>query len=429
MIKICSLDYINKEKFDTDVMSEDGRVLCRVGEKVTPQVLLKLYFKDIYIAQEQPEEQSMMMFAETIDEKSNNQMAFNQDNTDETITSGPVLLKVAEDENTIQEEKIKVSGPKKADGFDIDDQKSSSTSGSADGLNLDSDESNASGPRRADEPNLDVEESNVSGPRIADEPDLDAEKSNVSGPRIADELTFDANDSNVLDSKKDGANLSSEENTKNFGPRFAEIDLSESEKETNTSGPRRAEIDFDEVNSSKIESKSVSHQNVETSQEQVQQENPNLQFDGKKAKKIVEYSVNLAKILNYTSNEVKELEQVAYYYNYGIDKFKKTDVSKHNFRKVKAYASYEKLLEEGIVSDRVAEIVKLCGNNYESEGFPLSTKPPYHHIVAITGFYEDSLAQNRTKDETLLKMLQMGGNNFNIFVLHKFIRIMRDSNE
>lgn len=377
MIKICSLDYINKEKFDTDVMSEDGRVLCHVGEKVTPQILLKLYFKDIYIAQEQPEEQSIMMVTEA-DEKSNNQNAFNQleDGADEIITSGPVLLKVAEDENSTQEENAK-----------------------------------ASGPRKADEINSETEESKV------------------SGPRRADENKFDADDSNELESKKDGANLSLEENTKNSGPKFAEIDLSESEKETNSSGPRRAEMDFDETDNSKKESRHASYQNLEISQKQVQEENPNLQFDGKQAKKIVEHSVRIAKMLNYASNEVNELEQVAYYYNYGIEKFKETDISKPNFRKVKAYASYEKLLEEGLVSDRVAEIVKLCGNNYESEGFPLSTKPPYHHIVAITGFYEDSLAQNKTKDETLLKMLQMGGNNFNIFVLHKFIRMMRDSNE
>lgn len=49
MIKICSLEFLNKNSFDVDVLSADGSVLYSAGCEITPNLLLKLYYKDIYI--------------------------------------------------------------------------------------------------------------------------------------------------------------------------------------------------------------------------------------------------------------------------------------------------------------------------------------------------------------------------------------------
>lgn len=51
MIKICSLDFLNRENFETDVITADGVVLFQSGEEITPSKLLRLYFKEIYITQ------------------------------------------------------------------------------------------------------------------------------------------------------------------------------------------------------------------------------------------------------------------------------------------------------------------------------------------------------------------------------------------
>jgi len=152
-----------------------------------------------------------------------------------------------------------------------------------------------------------------------------------------------------------------------------------------------------------------------------------LVFDEEQAKRIVEYSVKLGEMADYSKEELKELEQVAYNCNIGITKFKRIDMAKKGFRKMKAFAGYEKLIDDGVVPEYLAEMIKFSVNNYESDAFKLDSKIPYYHIVAIVSFYEDLLSQNKPKNEILLKMLQLGGNQFNIFIVHKFIKLMRDA--
>lgn len=49
MLKVCSLDYLNKEVFGTTIFASNGAVLCAANDKVTPELLLKLYFKELFI--------------------------------------------------------------------------------------------------------------------------------------------------------------------------------------------------------------------------------------------------------------------------------------------------------------------------------------------------------------------------------------------
>lgn len=299
MIKVCALDFLNREFFETDVMTADGRVLFSSGDTITPNIILRLYFKDIYI--QEPETATIEEKEVTIDFEHK-----------EIISSSPVI----------------------------------------------NDESK--------------------GPRFIDVTAPVAKEESGRGPRLAE---------------------------------FATSSIAEKE-----------DVDL------------VVAANVPTENVEIEIENPEdapLKFDEKQAKVLVEHSTKMGKLLNFNEKELKDLEQVAYYCNIGITKFKKADLAKKEFRKMKAFASYEHIINEGVASQKIAEMVKLCANNYESESFPLDSKipPPYHSIVAITSYYEDMLAQNKSKQETLLKMLQLGGNQFNIFILHKFIKMMRDTND
>lgn len=49
MIKVCSLDFLNNKVFEKDILSLDGKVLFKADDRVTPESLLKLYFRNIYV--------------------------------------------------------------------------------------------------------------------------------------------------------------------------------------------------------------------------------------------------------------------------------------------------------------------------------------------------------------------------------------------
>lgn len=325
MIKVCSLNFLKEKYFKSDVMSADGTLLFNSGDEVTAEIILKLYFKDIYIEKPKVE------------------------NEQEVV--------VEEAENLVS------SGAYSSDLKNV----SASSSGDFQANAI------ASGPR-----SIELDEKS-SGPRFVDSIDVAPSETDPSkGPRFVD-TNLDA----MNGTKKNP--YSSAINAQASGP----------EEETPVEDP----------------------------------ENMPLVFDEDQAKRIVSHSAKLAKILNFSQKELKELEQAAYYCNIGISGFKKADLKNKEFRKMKAFASYKKLIDEATVPRDIAEIVKFCANDYSSESFPLDSKIPLQHVVAITSFYEDLLAKTNSKQDTLLKMLQLGGNHFNIFVLHKFIKLMRGDSE
>lgn len=371
MIKVCSLDFVNKETFETDVLTAEGVLLCSATDKVTPEKVLKLYFKEIFVKESkteyktEPIADSIEMITENISKLSS---ATNDSEDEETKILG-VKASISEETAEIG---INKHGPRLANSDD-------------------SDESEAT-------------ESKIKGPRAAVIDEIETE---IKGPKNAE--------------SKDTDDLTK-------GPRLVDLNGMDEDEETETKGPRIA--DSNKYEDDEIVAKSPmkkTYAESEPAVAEIPEEEQPLTFDDEQAKRIVEHSVKLGKLLSYPANDLKELEQVAYYYNAGIIKCKKADKSRKDFRKQKAFASYQLLLESNQVPSNIAEIVKLTANAYESDAFPLNSKIPYHHIVAITGYYEDLLSQNESKELTLMKMLQMGGNHFNIFVLHKFIKLMRDN--
>lgn len=362
MIKICSLDFLNKENFGTDVMTADGKVLFHSDEKITPELILKLYFKEIYVDESFFKEES-----EIAEKNIEIDIAAINKIEESVLETGLV------EANTINEETAKIPRFIEAE--------------------TKNEELSLSGPIFVEANAVNINKENVKGPRSIETEVKNEEAS--SGPRFIEA----------------GAVNVSEETVK--GPRFVETN----------------EVENKEKKSPLFSTENSADKNPENENIKKDPENEPLVFDEKQAKRIVEHSIKIGKILNFSDTELKELEQVAYNYNIGITRFKKADLSKKGFRKMKVFASYEKLLNEENVSEKIVEMVKLCANNYESNAFPLNSKIPYYHIVGITSFYEELLSQNNSKQTTLFKMLQMGGNQFNIFILHKFIKLMREAND
>lgn len=334
MKRVCSLDYLYKETFETDITNADGKVLVSEGTSVTPEILLKLYFNDTY-AQEQKIEEEVVEIIEEIDELESSLNSEDESVVLKEFESGAGAAARGEvATSAIVVDLAAIGHGDKADGTDEDTQ--------------------------------------------ATEPEIDKENG-------------DKEDSS--DTEVDAAG-----NVKDSGSK----DVSKKDKDK-------------------------SGKTIESHVEDP--EDKQLKFDEEVAKRLVDYSVKLGKELGFSKAELKEIEEVAYNYNIAITQFTTDDLLKPGFRKMKVRAAYEYLSKANTVSEKVIESVKLCANNYESETFALNAKIPYHHIVAVTSYYEELLAQYNSKSKTLAKIMELGGNKFNIFVLHKFIRIMREANE
>src|SRR5574344_1942616 len=52
MKKVSSLDFLNKKKFSIDVYLENGVLVFPEGSEITPDILLRAYFKNLYIRDE-----------------------------------------------------------------------------------------------------------------------------------------------------------------------------------------------------------------------------------------------------------------------------------------------------------------------------------------------------------------------------------------
>lgn len=349
MIKICSLNFLTDKSFKSDVKTADGTVLFQSGDPITPELILRLYFKEIYVDEYLWENKTnLIVDAEDEPDYENNVIDTNLNVTEASFGK----TNLSEDE----ERKLKVD---------------------------------SHGPRSIETTFINQEENSSHGPRSVDTVILDNDNLDEHGPRAVDTA---------------------------FGQE--EVD--------NSKGPKM--VDSGTELSKKKTPYAVSDAN-DGSDVVTVEKNPDdepMVFDENQAKKIVEYSLKLGKILEYSTAELKELEQVAYYCYIGVSNFTRAEAKKKGFRKNKIFASYQKLLEDANVPSNIAELVKFCAQPYESESYPLDAKVPCHHIVAITSFYEEMFEKTNSKEDTLLKMLQLGGNEFNIFILHKFINLMRE---
>lgn len=155
-----------------------------------------------------------------------------------------------------------------------------------------------------------------------------------------------------------------------------------------------------------------------------------LELDEKLSAEIAKKCIKLAKLVKMPQQNIKELEQAALNYKIGLNKFTSADAETPKFKHQLAETSYGILINEKNLPEKIAEVAKYYLNCYNTDKFELDKKEPipYYHIVSIVDYYETSI-NHLQKNETLDKMLQLGGNKFNIYVLHKFVKMMKENNE
>lgn len=126
MIKICALDFLKKETFETDVMSAKGDILFSADDKVTPELILRLYFKDIYVLQplskpeiETEEAKTIRLLKEKESELTKNSVLLAEAKMEETQNGVPF-----KDIETEEERKIRLQ---KENEFDVTRSAGSST--------------------------------------------------------------------------------------------------------------------------------------------------------------------------------------------------------------------------------------------------------------------------------------------------------------
>ena len=405
MIKICSLDFLNREVFETDIMTVDGEVLFPSGEKITPEILLRLYFKEIYIAQPLADKERVVSMVSA---------AVLAEATEQAPVANVFAVEAdLEVENNLEVENLSEENIKESQEDLEEETKKKSKKGPKAALEDIEDEIDTKAKKGPKAPLEDIEDevatTTKKGPKAAGL-NLDEDEVDGKSPRSA---SAKDDDKDIKGPKQAGINLDSQEGEQGEvvkGPKAAGLSKFEVEEEA----------------SARVRSFAMG-EGVEIPA--VEPENEYFEFDEAKAKRMVKYSLQLGKLAGYSKEELKELEVVAYNSDIGITRFKKTDINKKGFRKMKSIASYEKLKEDGIIPYYLAEMVKSCTSAYESDTLSLEAQTPYSHIVSIVSFYEDSLSKGKEKSEILLKMLQLGGHQFNIFVLHKFIKMMREAND
>jgi len=158
-----------------------------------------------------------------------------------------------------------------------------------------------------------------------------------------------------------------------------------------------------------------------------------LDFDKSQAHRITKLSNDLGMKIGMSDENMEELKQAAYYYQVGRIKLTQDDLLDPSFEKKQAEIGYDMLTLEMNMPKQIAEVTKTYSMKYNCIEYDLNSKDPsdipYAHIVGLVDYY-DRLINNAlvSNEEALKKMLKVGGDKFNIFLLHRFVNIMKDSN-
>jgi hypothetical protein len=160
----------------------------------------------------------------------------------------------------------------------------------------------------------------------------------------------------------------------------------------------------------------------------------NLVFDEEYANKVADIAYKVGAVIGLSESNLEELKEAAYNYKIGVIKFKEKDLSDPNFDMKVADAGYAYLIKEKKIPDKIAGVAKRYMETYDCiEFFKNSTSVadiPFSHIVGVIDYYFKLVNKAAlTKEEALKRVLKVGGYRFNIFVLHKFINVMRETNE
>lgn len=415
MIKICSLDLINRNFFETDILTADGKILCEQGKEIDSKTLLKLYFKEIYV--ETPLSEDFVMV--TNDELEQEETVFKD-----------IIQPILKDENEILAEKKEIE-PKNKGKIDQKAKKEPT-------------------PRAKKKYDDDVKREFIARTKKTEErakKEITPRAKKKYEDEVKREFPSRAKKEAEEELKKEfkpRAKQEAEEDVKKeFKPRKKEIE-EEIQKEAKPKFKKKIEeespkeeirtkyslkpeteglIENDEFT---FETESELEPDTDLSSLELPDDIKKLEFDEEEAQRISELSVKIGKALGLFAKKLEELKQAAYYHNIGRTKLTEEDLLSPDFKKRQALFGYNILINEKKLPVGIAEAAKFNMQKYDTTNYKLGEDLPYSHIVAIASFFDGLLLKNMSKDEALEKMLQLGGNKFNIFILHKFIRIMKE---
>lgn len=154
-----------------------------------------------------------------------------------------------------------------------------------------------------------------------------------------------------------------------------------------------------------------------------------IPFDAAHAKRVTQYSLELAKILGLRAQEIEKLEVAAYFHDIGKTLFTQEDAAAEDFGQKFTQAGYDYLINVKRVDEPIAHAAKAHLDKCNFLDFSLTPGNPFgiahQDIIAIANCYDELMNNSPDKETALRRLLRLGGNRFNIFLLHKFIRAMR----
>lgn len=409
MIRICALDFLNRDFFESDVKLADGKTIISEGDKITPGLILMLYFKEIYVDTPLKDVMPISSNNKTTDAPTETPIEI----TVEPTVTEPVVEPVVEAVAMESTENIEAPDLEIVEKEEVQEplivEMALTESKSLQQAQLDLTKSKEKGPEA---PSLNLEEkisadNNENQQMYADNLVLSSSKSSVSKESLSGAKTSDAPtiDLSVVSSGNDNDDSNSR------SPVAPTIDLGEDkdaiiEKQVSFSASKK------EAQPVKIEEEPI---------------NGFLKFNDEIAGKIAEMAVMLANELKYSASDLKDIKNAALNCNIGVIHFKVEDLRNRDFEIRKATSSYDLALKKGSLSLRVLETIKSHARPYKTEEFNLNPTIPLCDVIHIVTAYNRFETMGMPKDAILMKMLELGGNEYNIFALHKFLRLMREN--
>ncbi len=380
MIRICSLDFLNKDFFETDVKTADGKVLLAAGEKITPEVILELYFKEIYV--DKPLEDVIVR----------------------PIGPKPQAQTISEPSEQAVKAAIEA---------------------------LEQQEVAAAQAQQQEQPVQKFEDTGVDD-IVFDTKDLvskEVEASTEDMQNVSEALSKeDAIRSEIADAVSHLQNAEKQEEEKVVFQNTAKQELPEPEPEQDKYGSIQPPEPEPEPEPEPVVAAAPPEPEPEPEPE-LPKDTDQLPFDEDFIGKLVAITVEVGKLLNYAGGELEELKQAAYNCNLGVIKFTYGDLKTQDFETRKSAESFNLASQKGSISQNALNAIKLYPDRYNSAEFSLNKRIPYTHVINVMCYYFRLKYCNFEQELILEKMLQAGGNKFNPFVLHKFVNVVKGIND
>ena len=153
-------------------------------------------------------------------------------------------------------------------------------------------------------------------------------------------------------------------------------------------------------------------------------------FDEQEALEVQKYAEIMAIDLELSEAEIKNIKLAGYIHNIGDSFLTKEAKEKEDYLETRAKLGYEYTYNKLKYPEAVSRVTKEYYKKSDLDNFDLSNKTiknfPYSHIVTIVAYYVKHKGDYENNEDILKKMIRIGDKLFNIYLLHRFIRKIRE---